>query len=79
MNRLLAKLRRDELNAEAARLVRAALEAGEEPPPNPRARANDPGRLRGIPAVGGRGSAGGAIPGTRPDIEAIRRLSRQGG
>jgi hypothetical protein len=24
-------------------------------------------RLRGIPAIGGRGSIGGAIPGTRPD------------
>lgn len=27
----------------------------------------DPAALRGIPAVGGRGSVGGAIRGTRPD------------
>jgi hypothetical protein len=36
----------------------------------------DPWTLRGIPAVGGRGSIGGAIQGTRPDqipFEHIRR------
>jgi hypothetical protein len=36
----------------------------------------DPWALRGIPAVGGRGSVGGAISGTRPDaipFEHIRR------
>jgi hypothetical protein len=30
----------------------------------------DPWTLRGIPAVGGRGSIGGAIQGTRPDTLA---------
>jgi hypothetical protein len=74
VSRLAAAFRKAELDREAARKVREALEAGEEPPPNPRALAGDPIRLRGLPAVGGRGSVGGAIRGTRPDHEVIRRL-----
>jgi hypothetical protein len=33
--------------------------------------------LRGIPAVGGRGSMGGAITGTRPDTMSFERLRRK--
>ena len=38
-----------------------------EPRIGARAPAGDEERLRLIPAIGGRGSKGGAIPGTRPD------------
>jgi len=73
VSRLAAAFRTAELDADAARKVREALEAGEEPPPNPRAAPLDPDHLRGLPAVG-RWSRGGAIAGTRPDHEVIRRL-----
>lgn len=52
LTRLTAAFRAAELDAEAARKVREALKAGEEPPPNPRAASLDPDRLRGLPAVG---------------------------
>jgi hypothetical protein len=47
----------------------------DEVTPNRLAQANDLPRLRGLPAVGGRGSLGGVIAGTRPGREAIRRVS----
>jgi hypothetical protein len=56
--------------------VVAAELAREVEEPMPVARASLPGdqmRLRGIPAVGGRGSIGGAIRGTRPDVDAFGR------
>jgi hypothetical protein len=37
----------------------------------------DPWALRGIPAVGGHGSVGGHIAGTRPDYDVVRKLSRR--
>jgi hypothetical protein len=62
VSRLAAAFRRAELDAEAARNVREILEAGEEPPANPRALPGDKQRLRGIPAVGYgvSGACGGA-------------------
>ena len=47
-------------------LAEIVLETGGDLPVNPRALPGDPQRLRGIPAIGGRGSVGGAIAGTRP-------------
>lgn len=73
-----------------AELARIALEAGGDLPTNPTAAPNDPVRLRGIPAVGGRGSVGGAIAGSRPGdsltgrrgeeiLRAIRRRAASSG
>ena len=45
---------------------------------NPYAAAGDPQRLRGLPAIGGRGSIGGAIAGTRPDtLSWVKRERRR--
>jgi hypothetical protein len=45
---------------------------------NPYAAAGDPQRLRGLPSVGGRGSLGGAIAGTRPDrLSWVKRERRR--
>jgi hypothetical protein len=49
VSRLAAAFRRAELDAEQAARVRKAVEAGEEPPPNPRAPAGDRRHLRGVP------------------------------
>jgi hypothetical protein len=74
VSRLLARYRQLDLDAQAATKVRAAVEAGEDDPgPNPRARANDPNRLRGIPVVGVKGGRGGAIPGSQPGAALLRR------
>ncbi len=76
MPRWLDRIDRD--REHAAILVEAAAEHGEPPRP---ASADDQlytlgedprERLRGLPAVG-RG-VGGAIRGTRPDWEAVRRI-----
>ena len=48
----------------------------EELKANPFAAAGDPQRLRGLPAIGGRGSLGGAIAGTLPHVEVLRREKR---
>jgi hypothetical protein len=68
--------RRNALAVREAEL--AAEQAGK---PIGRSAPHDPvdqARLRGIPAIGGRGSWGGAIPGTRPDV-AVLRLDRRPG
>jgi hypothetical protein len=73
---LAAWLRRHELEVEQARrLARILVETGHtlnDARPNPRAAPNDPARLRGLPAVGGRGLFGGAIRGTLPHIDGLR-------
>jgi len=43
---------------------------------NGRSAEGDPGRMRAIPIVS-RG-VGGCIPGTQPEAERIRRMTRQG-
>ena len=72
-NRLVRAFRRRQEETELLRTVaRIVVETGAEAPrPNPRALAGDPRRLRGIPAVGGRGSFGGHIAGTRPDRRTL--------
>ncbi len=49
----------------------------EELKANPFAAAGDRRRLRGLPAIGGRGSLGGAIAGTLPHVEVLRRDKRR--
>jgi hypothetical protein len=77
--RLLRTVRNAELDARNARLL---LELSREAPdgvpmrPKPGSLPGDLQALRGLPAVGGRGSLGGAIRGTRPD-GCIDRLDRQ--
>jgi hypothetical protein len=67
-------LERSAMQAAQARVVAdAVLATGEDAPPNPRARPNDPLRLRGIPCIG-RG-VGGPLLGTRPE-DALRRIER---
>jgi len=61
--------RRREAEYQEQRLVEIALETNMNVPDlraDPFAAPNDPFRLRGIPAIGGRGSVGGAIRGSRP-------------
>jgi hypothetical protein len=75
VSRLAAAFRRAELDAQAARNVREILEAGEEPPANPRALPGDKQRLRGIPAVGH--GVSGAIPGTHPVGALLSKEARR--
>ena len=60
---LLPRFRPDEIAAEHRETMRKAEEA---PARTHHVSAVDRWRLRGIPAVGGRDSVGGAIPGTNP-------------
>jgi hypothetical protein len=76
--RLLRGVRNAELDARNAKLL---LEMAREAPtplerPRPGSLPGDPQALRGLPAVGGRGSLGGAIRGTRPE-GCIDRLDHQ--
>lgn len=72
MSRLMAKLQRDELAEEFARLVATALtESGRALPESARSAAGDPRRLRGIPVQGARG-VGGTMPGTNPEAAIMR-------
>lgn len=59
------------------RQVRVQVFAGEQRDPADPRLALDGLRLRGVPIVG-RASAGGAIPGTRPDVEIVRRERQSG-
>lgn len=65
--------RRNEIRLMDAKLAEIALDTGDDLPTHPAQTKTtatlpgDPIRLRGIPAVGGRGNAGGHIRGTRPD------------
>ena len=76
MSRLLADLRRRELEKTQTALLAAALEeTGERLTRTPRSAAADPARLRGLPMIGG---VGGAIPGTRPGTDAhLRQIDRR--
>jgi hypothetical protein len=60
--------RHDESVRNAKLLAQLALESGTVPmhANDPRRPPGDPQALRGLPVVGGRGSIGGAIRGTRP-------------
>ena len=61
--------RKREAEYREQRMVEIALQTNQNVPDlrsDPFAAPNDPFRLRGIPAIGGRGSVGGAIAGTRP-------------
>jgi hypothetical protein len=58
---------RNKMLAEQARVLRQALVENEGAGmPRPGALPGDPRALRGIPAIGGFGSVGGAIAGSRP-------------
>jgi hypothetical protein len=65
------------LDEQRAMLHKAVREAVDECPPigSAQTAAGDPRDLRGLPAVGVRGM-GGVIPGTQPEVEAIRRSER---
>jgi hypothetical protein len=69
--------RRAELNAQAERVVAAAVLASGADAKAPRARNSylpgDSAALRGLPAVCVRGGFGGAIRGTQPERELMRR------
>jgi hypothetical protein len=68
VSRLLARYRRDELEAEHDARVRRIIE--EAPPDGPPARLTKPGdrrQARGVPIVG-RLAGDGSMPGTRPDL-----------
>lgn len=58
--------------ATARQLAEFAREADQPLPSKGATAAGDPERLRGLPAVVGRGSIGGAIRGTLPHVEALR-------
>jgi hypothetical protein len=83
--RLLRAVRNAELDARNAKLLLAMARESPRPleRPKPGSLPRDPQALRGLPAVGGRGSIGGAIRGTRPEgcIDRLdrQRTSRQGG
>lgn len=68
---------RNAMLAKQARvLAEAILNTPEAEMPKPRSaltKPGDPAQLRGIPVVGGRGSFGGAISGTQPEAELLRR------
>jgi hypothetical protein len=66
-------VKRQRENAALARQVAAiALEANEPLPTAPAAtKAGDPLKLRGLPAVGGRGSVGGAVRGSLPHVAGL--------
>lgn len=72
MSRLLAKLQRERLADEHAKLVASALmeSAASNVPTRGRSGEGDQRRMRGIPVIG-RG-VGGTIPGTDPLREAMR-------
>jgi hypothetical protein len=79
--RLLRAVRNAEFDARNAKLL---LEMARESPmplerPKPGSQPRDPQALRGLPAVGGRGSIGGAIRGTRPEgcIDRLDHLRAQ--
>jgi hypothetical protein len=73
VSRLLARLQRDRLEQEHAELVREALLAGNvDRPSSARSAPADPFRLRGIPCIA-RGVSG-ALPGSQPEREALRRV-----
>ena len=65
--------RRAEAQVMDKKLIEIALEVGADIPTHEQIRqataataAGDPWKLRGLPAIGGRGSVGGAIRGTKP-------------
>lgn len=76
-----AELRHQRDITHANAVAKAIREADDQDrtitPITPGPDATDARRLRGIPAVGGRGAIGGAIAGTRPDtlafLDNIRR------
>jgi hypothetical protein len=74
---------RNRMLAEQARLLGREIIADDTAElPRPSSLPGDPKRLRGIPAIGGRGSIGGAINGTQPERELLareRRRQRVGG
>jgi hypothetical protein len=60
------------MQQQQARLVAELAREVDQPMPSPQASLpGDPQRLRGLPAVGGRGSIGGHIRGTSPHIDAF--------
>jgi hypothetical protein len=71
---LLRAVRRQAEHAALARQVaRICLEATEPLPAAPAAtKAGDPVKLRGLPAVGGRGSVGGANRGSLPHVAGLK-------
>jgi hypothetical protein len=75
---LLRSVRRQAENAALARQVaRICLEANEPLPVAASATlAGDPVKLRGLPAVGGRGSVGGAVKGTLPHVAGLNAADR---
>lgn len=76
MNILASRFRKRAMETEMLRKVAAiVLEVGAEAPrANSTALPGDQRRLRGIPVLGGRGSLGGAIAGTRPG-DGLDRMS----
>jgi hypothetical protein len=67
-----ARYRRAELDTEAREQVeRILLEVGSEAA-GAAAFPGDAWRLRGLPAIGGRGSVGGAIRGSLPHVDGVR-------
>jgi hypothetical protein len=81
VSHLSSRFRRAELDLAAEQqIARIAPENGAQASRRPAgpASAADRWTLRGIPAVGGRDSAGSAIPGTQPEEEALRRLEAAG-
>ena len=68
MSRLLAEIRRQELQrAQVTMLAEVLQGTGENITRAPRSAAGDASRLRGIPMIGG---AGGHVPGTKPGTDA---------
>lgn len=71
MSRLLARIQRQELDAQAKAAVRAATEQAGPRIASSRSAEGDERRLRGIPAIG-RGVSG-EIPGTHPEKAVVAR------
>ena len=73
-----ARYRRAELDSEAREQVdRILLEVGSENATNAAALPGDAWRLRGLPAVSGRGSVGSAIRGSVPHVDGVRNADRR--
>jgi hypothetical protein len=79
LHRLAYFIRRRQLETEQAKILAAELERvngnGNGRPP-PGSLPGDPAALRGIPCFA-RGSAGGAIRGSRPEVDALENLERR--
>ncbi len=76
---LLGWLRKGSMVAQQREALQKALLADDsaDVPVRPGSLPGDPVRLRGIPAIGGRGSIGGAIAGTNPGDSFAGRRGQQ--